>query len=152
MQFSGCHATQCDRFLPPFRIDVLSSRCRSFLTRNAQFYKTVSAEINFTILENFYQENIEWNLWLRVWLLIIYMITIQTRGPGSSVGIATELRAGQSGDRIPVEARFSAPVETDAEAHPAPCKMGIGSFPVARCGRSVTLTPHALLVPRSKIK
>jgi len=28
-------------------------------------------------------------------------------GPGSSVGIATELRAGRSGDRIPVGARFS---------------------------------------------
>ena len=29
-------------------------------------------------------------------------------GPGSSVGIATELRAGRSGDRILVGARFSA--------------------------------------------
>jgi len=32
------------------------------------------------------------------------------RGSGSSVGIATELRAGRSGDRIPVGTRFSAPV------------------------------------------
>ena len=29
-------------------------------------------------------------------------------GPGSSVGIATELRVGRSGDRIPVGTRFSA--------------------------------------------
>jgi hypothetical protein len=29
-------------------------------------------------------------------------------GPGSSVGIATELQAGRSGDRIPVGAKFSA--------------------------------------------
>jgi hypothetical protein len=28
--------------------------------------------------------------------------------PGSSVGIATELRAGKSGDQIPMGARFSA--------------------------------------------
>jgi hypothetical protein len=50
-------------------------------------------------------------------------------GPGSSVGIATELRAGRTGDRIPVEARFSAPVQTVPGAHPASCTMGTGSFP-----------------------
>jgi hypothetical protein len=33
--------------------------------------------------------------------------TSSISGPGSSVGIATELRAGRSGDRIPVGARFS---------------------------------------------
>jgi len=68
--------------------------------------------------------------------------------PGSSVGIATELRAGRSGDRIPVGARFSAPVQTDPGAHPASCKMGTGSFPGVKSGRGVTLTPHTpLLVP-----
>ena len=39
------------------------------------------------------------------------------------------LRAGRSGDRIPVEARFSAPVQTGPGAHPASYKMGAGSFP-----------------------
>ena len=39
------------------------------------------------------------------------------------------LRAGRSGDRIPVGARFSAPVQTGPGAHPASCKMGTGSFP-----------------------
>jgi hypothetical protein len=48
-------------------------------------------------------------------------------GPGSSVGIATELRARGSGDRIPVEARFSAPVQTGPAAHTASCVMGTGS-------------------------
>jgi hypothetical protein len=50
-------------------------------------------------------------------------------GPGSSVGIATELRAGLSGDRIPVGARFSAPVQTGPGAHQASCTMGTGPFP-----------------------
>jgi hypothetical protein len=47
----------------------------------------------------------------------------------SSVGIVTGwLRAGRSGDRIPVEARFSAPVLTVPGAHPASCTMGTGFF------------------------
>jgi hypothetical protein len=50
-------------------------------------------------------------------------------GPGSSVGIATELRAGRSGEQIPVVASFSAPVQTSPGAHPVSCKMGTGSFP-----------------------
>jgi hypothetical protein len=61
------------------------------------------------------------------------------------------LRDGRSGDRIPVGTRFSAPVQTGPESHPASCTMGTGSFPGVRCGRGVTLTPHPLLVPRSKI-
>jgi hypothetical protein len=69
---------------------------------------------------------------------------------GSSVGIATELRAGRSEDRIPVGARFSAPIQTSPRAHPASCTIGTGSFPGVESGRGVTLTPHPLLMPRSK--
>ena len=57
------------------------------------------------------------------------------------------LRAGWSGDRIPVEARFSAPVQTGPEDHPASCTMGTESFPGVKSGRGVTLTLHPLLVP-----
>ena len=56
---------------------------------------------------------------------------------------------GRSGDRIPVGARFSAPVHTGSGAHPASCRMGTGSFPGVKSGRVVTLTPHPLLVPWS---
>jgi hypothetical protein len=46
--------------------------------------------------------------------------------------------------------RFSAPVQTGPGAHPASCTTGTGSFPGVESGRGVTLTPHPLLVPRSK--
>jgi hypothetical protein len=70
-------------------------------------------------------------------------------GSGSSVGTATELRAGRSGDRIPVGERFSAPVQTGPGAHPASCTMGTGSFRGVKSGRGVTLTPHPVPVPWS---
>ena len=69
-------------------------------------------------------------------------------GPGSSVGIATELRAGRSG----IESRWGRdfpPVWTGPGAHPASCKMGTWSFPGLKCGRGVLLTTHLLLVPTS---
>jgi hypothetical protein len=80
-------------------------------------------------------------------LYFCYYVPCNLRGPCSSVGTATELRAGRSGDRIPVWARFSAPVQTNSGAHPASCTMGTGSLPGVKSGRAVTLTPHPLLVP-----
>jgi hypothetical protein len=54
-----------------------------------------------------------------------------------------------SGDRISVGARFSAPVQTGPGAHPASCKIGTGSFPgVKRPGCGVDHPPH--LAPRLK--
>jgi hypothetical protein len=38
------------------------------------------------------------------------------------------LRAGRSWDRISVGARFSAPIQTGHEAHPASYTMGTGSL------------------------
>jgi hypothetical protein len=49
-----------------------------------------------------------------------------------------------------VGARFSASVQTGPGAHPASCTMGSVSFLGIESGRGVTLTPHPLLVPRSK--
>jgi len=69
-------------------------------------------------------------------------------GLGSSVGIATELRAGRSG----IESRWGRdfpPVQTGPGAHPTSCEMGTGSFPELKCGRGVLLITHPLLVPRS---
>jgi len=60
------------------------------------------------------------------------------------------LRAGRSGDRIPVGARFSAPVQTGPGDRPASCTMGTGYFLGIKSGRGVTLTPHPFLVPWSR--
>jgi hypothetical protein len=60
------------------------------------------------------------------------------------------IRAGRSGDRIPVGARLSAPLQTGCVAHPASCTMGTGSLPGVESGPGVTLTPHPLLVPKCK--
>ena len=69
--------------------------------------------------------------------------------PGSVVGIATGY--GLDGPGIEsIGARLSAPVQTGPGAHPASYRMGTGCFPGVKSGRSVTLTPHPLLVPWSK--
>jgi hypothetical protein len=66
-------------------------------------------------------------------------------GPGSSVGIATELRAARSGDRIPVGRDFP-PVQAGPGAHLASCTVGTGSFPGGMYGRGLLLTTQPLLV------
>ena len=50
-------------------------------------------------------------------------------------------------DRIPLAARFPAPVQTGAGTHPASCTMSTGSFSGVKSGRSVRLTGHPLLAP-----
>jgi hypothetical protein len=60
------------------------------------------------------------------WLIL----TLITRlGWHSSVGIATCYGLDGPGNESRWGARFSAPVQTGPEAHPAPYTMGTGSFP-----------------------
>jgi len=75
----------------------------------------------------------------------------QTSETGRDSGrYSDSLWAGRSGDRIPVRARFSAPVQTSPGAHPVFYAMGTGSFPGVKSGRGVTLTTHPHLAPRLK--
>jgi hypothetical protein len=60
-------------------------------------------------------------------------------GPGQH----SRYSAGRYGDRIPVGARLSTPVQTGAEAQPASYTMGTGSFPgLKQLGRGVYHPPH----------
>jgi len=57
---------------------------------------------------------------------------------------SVSLRAKRSRDRIPVEARFSATVQTGPWAHPASYTIGTRSFPGVKWpGRGVDHPPHS---------
>jgi hypothetical protein len=65
----------------------------------------------------------------------------------------TSLRAGRSGDRIPVGARFSAPVQTGPGAYPASYTMGTESFPgVKRPGRGVDHPPPSSAEVKERVE
>ena len=67
----------------------------------------------------------------------------------SVAGIATRYGLGRSGDRIPVEARLSATVQTAHRAHRASYTVRIGSFPrIKQQARGVKHLSH--LVPMLK--
>ena len=75
-------------------------------------------------------------------LTLIYIITLFERGMSSSVGIATDYGLDAPGSNPGGEEICA--LRTGPGAHPASCKMCIGSFPVVKCGRGVLLTTHPL--------
>jgi hypothetical protein len=68
-------------------------------------------------------------------------------GPGQRSPYSDSLRVGRSGDRIPVGARYSPPVQTGPGSHPASYTLGTGSIPgVKRQRRDVDHPPHLALM------
>jgi len=73
--------------------------------------------------------------------------------PGQLSRYSDSLRAGRSGDRIPVEAKFSAPVQNGPGAHPAFYTMGTGIFPgVKRSGRDVDHPPPSSAEVKERVE
>ena len=63
------------------------------------------------------------------------------------------LQVGQARDRIPVGARFSAPVQTSSEAHPDSYAMGTGSFPwVKRPGHGIDHPPPSSAEVKERVE
>ena len=71
-------------------------------------------------------------------------------GPGSSVGIATELRDGRSEDRIPVGGNNFRTCSDRPWGPPSLLYNGYRVFPGVKSGPDETLTTHPLLVSWSR--
>jgi len=68
----------------------------------------------------------------------IFISSSSIQWPGYLIRYSDSVRAGRSGDLIPVGARFSAPVQTGPGVHPPSYPMGTGFFPwLKRPGRYV---------------
>jgi len=123
--------TDSEMYLLTEIMDIFSS-----LTSNETYLLLFSYHLKF-FLKNLPFKGGACHKFQAIWYIYIY---IYICGPGSSVGIATELRAGRSG----IESRWGRDfplVQTGPGAHSASCKMGTGSFPGVKCGREVSCWP-----------
>jgi hypothetical protein len=85
--------------------------------------------------------------------LVLIFLLVYFGGPGWRSRYSNSLRAGRSGDRIPVGARFFAPVQTGPGTQPASYTMGTESFPgVKRPGRGVDNPPPSSAEVKERVK
>ena len=74
-------------------------------------------------------------------------IRMLIQGLGEHSQYSVSLRAGRSGDWIPVQVRFSVPVQTSPGAHPAYYTMCTGSLSQGWRGRGMAFTTHTHSAP-----
>ena len=79
--------------------------------------------------------------------------TVALGGTGKLSRYSDSLRAGRSGDRIPVGAKFSGPFQKGSGTHPTSCTVGTGSFPgVKSPGRGVDHPPPSRVKVKERIE
>jgi len=77
-----------------------------------------------------------------------YLMTVSVVIVGRDSSVDS-LRAGQSRNRVPVGARYSAPIQTGPGLHPASHTMSIGSL---RAGRGVNQPPPSGAAIRERVE
>ena len=128
--------------IPPLR-SACYAHCPSHLASCTPFNSNLYAifvRVNYKSKSNF-------RIYLQLLILTAHL-TVQS-GSGTAVGIATRYGLDGPGIESRWRARFSAPIQTGREAHPASYTVGTESFPgVKRQGRDVDHPPY--LAPRLK--
>jgi hypothetical protein len=80
-------------------------------------------------------------------------LTYLLRGPGYLSRYSDSLQAGQYWDRVLVRMRFSLPIQTDPEAHPASTTVGTGSFlGVKQPGHGVDYPPPSIAEVKERVQ
>jgi len=94
----------------------------------------------------------------KISILLIYVILLKVSSSygtfnGQLRQYSDSLLAVGSGDRIPVAARFSAPIQTGPVAHPASYTIGTGSFPrIKRPGCGVDHRPASSTEVKERVE
>jgi hypothetical protein len=93
-----------------------------------------------------------WSLVVSTERMIVFTALLSTERPGWRSRYSDLLLAGRSGDRNPVEASFSAPVQTEYEAHLAYYKMKKEFLSRKWPGRGVNDPPLSTAKVRERVE